>query len=241
MVFNEYCHYLFKKPLELDSGVYWAAIIQPGEAPLNLGASDYRAGMMTMIYDSAGNGKNGMCLYVDDNLRKYDSVDINGKKIYGMFNENIFMYQNDYNKGPWVKFAPNIGNPAYSHLDHSGLLSDSVTKSYSRGTFMPMLRVYMGLGNKTTVEEQAPTNDLISLSPNPAKDFLQINSNKFSNGAIKLEILDELGNIVYKEKIQNESESFSKVIDIRSFVQGVYFVKLICNDIIFNGKFSVVK
>lgn len=59
---------------------------------------------------------------------------------------------------------------------------------------------------------------LLSISPNPANEYVNISVGSAENTSIK--IVDVLGNVVYIETISNDTKN----IDISNFKNGVYFV-----------------
>ncbi len=67
-------------------------------------------------------------------------------------------------------------------------------------------------------------NDVnVSLYPNPAKDYLNVNFTSNSNGEI--EILNNVGQIVYSEKITKSSNSNHK-ISTSNLESGIYFIRI---------------
>lgn len=62
-------------------------------------------------------------------------------------------------------------------------------------------------------------NSSLSISPNPANDYVVISNNLVENGTVK--IIDILGNVVY-----TDSMIASKKIDVSDFKNGVYFITI---------------
>ncbi len=142
--YNSYVTYLLDAPIQLNAGIYWISIVQRGAYGLELGAKADRMGMRTTSLgirqptnQNLPLGELGNSLLVDKNLRRTNSV---GQLV----NNNLFCYQNTSGDGSWNLFMPNTGNPAYAHLDHFGTTPGDGYQSYtfSRGTWLPMLRPY---------------------------------------------------------------------------------------------------
>ncbi len=144
--FSEYVTYLLPKPIVLQAGTYWAAITQLGETGLELGASSYNTGMRTInTYIQPPLDQNNRPLGANGNsLNLYDGFRKRARSGY-LINDNCFAYENTRGSGEWRPFSPDSGNPAYAHLDHFGVSPvDNYTHTLSRGTWIPMLRPYLG-------------------------------------------------------------------------------------------------
>ena len=144
--YGRYVTYLLDNPIKLDPGNYWVSIVQRGAYGLELGAKADRMGMRTTStstgFPPTQNlplGINGISLLVDKNLRIKNS---RGELV----NNNMFCYQNSSSIGSWVQFSPDQGNPAYAHLNHYGVTpgDNFTTYTFTRGTWIPMLRPYFG-------------------------------------------------------------------------------------------------
>ncbi len=142
---GEYMTYAYDgDPLILPSGTYWVAITQLGETGLELGASKSRVGMRTtniFIPPPTGlggpTGGGGYSLMIEKTFRKYVGNNL--------INKNFFALENSAGNGTWLEFMPSVGNPAYAHLHHFGISpADFTTATLSRGTWIPMIRPYLG-------------------------------------------------------------------------------------------------
>jgi hypothetical protein len=134
-----YVTYLLPEPVELAPGTYWLAIAQMGQNGLELGGSASRSGMrVTNRYISPAGvlGEQGNNLILDKNFRR---ITPQGNYV----NDNYFAFENTQLSGNWVEFTPSIGNPAYPHFDHNGLVPVT-DQTLTNGTFIPMLRPYFG-------------------------------------------------------------------------------------------------
>lgn len=168
--FGEYVTYLLPTPIELDAGIYWVSIAQLGETGIELGASKSRMGMrITSIYQppptgaySSQIGTSGYHLLIEKNFRKAIRGD-------NLINENYFAYENTMNSGTWVQFMPTIGNPAYGHLPHYGYTEADgyQTATLTRGTWIPMLRPYLGdkaYGSEEVLHDPCPEDVPVNLT-----------------------------------------------------------------------------
>lgn len=145
-VFGEYMNYRLPSPVVLPAGTYWAVISQQGETGLELAASKSRMGMRTtnvyipppVTFTNAVGGS-GIHLMIEKNFRKYASSGRN------LINNNLFAFENSKGSNQWAQFMPSAGNPAYAHLHHFGISpQDNATATLSRGTWIPLLRPYLG-------------------------------------------------------------------------------------------------
>src|ERR1051325_1100074 len=77
----------------------------------------------------------------------------------------------------------------------------------------------------TTGEQEQHMLESISLYPNPVKDELYIGTNVLSAGKVQLSIVNELGEVVYAEKMELNG-SFNKQINLEGIAKGMYAVRL---------------
>jgi hypothetical protein len=80
----------------------------------------------------------------------------------------------------------------------------------------------MGFSEVRTINLKPQTLNSVSIYPNPAKEHVVITC----NNAKELMIIDYLGRVVYSDKMHRESYN----INLQSFSNGLYLVKLITND-----------
>lgn len=165
LFYDQYVTVLLKKPMVLPSGTYWLAISQLGETGLELGASKARMGMRTLsiyvpppITTGGAVGAAGIHLMIDKTFRKTNP---NGDFI----NDNVFAFENTRGSGQWTQFMPSQGNPGYPHLHHYGLTpaDNYSTATLSRGTWIPMLRPYLGPRQSFTTANQVCSDDQIRI------------------------------------------------------------------------------
>ncbi len=128
--------YMYETPLVLQPGEYWCSVAQLSTVGIELGATGARSGFQLGNFnDSPIAGQSNYNLYLDKRFRKYTR---NGT----LLNDNRFCFENSYRSGQWQQFASTLGNVGYNHLDFRGTVGSGYT--YTRGTWIPMLRPYMG-------------------------------------------------------------------------------------------------
>ncbi len=140
--FDEYTDYVLPQPVILPPNTYWMSATQLGAEGYELGASKYRMGMVTTHYNTLppGLGANGTSLLIHKEFRTFNRQ---GKLI----NDNVFAFENSAGSGTWIQFTPTIGNPAYAFLEHIGRIPPNSffsARTYTRGTWVPMIRPYFG-------------------------------------------------------------------------------------------------
>ncbi len=146
---DEYVTYLLSTPLILPAGTYWASISQLAETGIELGASKTRMGMRTTnvyipppVTVTNYVGGSGIHLMIEKNFRKLQNKNL--------INNNLFAVENGDQSGTWSQFMPTVGNPAYAHLHHFGIVDDMTTATLSRGGWIPLIRPYLGTRSFTS-------------------------------------------------------------------------------------------
>jgi len=138
--FAEYVICKLKDSIILPKGTYWIGLTQLGETSVELGASSYKGGQRTMnisVELPIGEmGLEGHSNNINPEFREKDN--------YGnLVNKNVFAFRNS-NLGKhsnWRQFTPEVGNPSYPHLDHTGRSpGDNYTQTLTRGFWIPLLR-----------------------------------------------------------------------------------------------------
>jgi hypothetical protein len=66
----------------------------------------------------------------------------------------------------------------------------------------------------------------LSLSPNPARDMLQVQTAKGMEGNMELTIMDASGKQVYQKRVNLLPGSNSIPVDISLLARGPYFIRL---------------
>jgi len=231
---GEYVTCFLPKPAILTPGKYYLQVAQLGEAGLHLGGSKYR---MASAITSTGNQQDPstVCTLYEQSFKFLN--------LYNLWlNDYRFIYRNVMWSYDFFAFTPPLGNPAYAHFNYEGMSYDSV-KTYTRGSFIPMLRLYMDGWHYdwNNVKESEVKNDIV-IEPNPAMDFIEISypgfdrmvnhtvdeANHTLKGVFQLHV--EIFN-VYGEKVVYLTTSPSPKergvrIDVSGLPAGVYFVMI---------------
>lgn len=79
------------------------------------------------------------------------------------------------------------------------------------------------------VEAKAEDHSL-SVFPNPSNGILNISFEGFEGKKTDLQILNVIGNVVYRETVADPTIRYVKTIDLNRLAKGVYYVKLEAND-----------
>ncbi|GGK87337.1 T9SS type A sorting domain-containing protein [Rufibacter glacialis] len=74
---------------------------------------------------------------------------------------------------------------------------------------------------KAGVEDQS-----MSVYPNPSSGVITISLEGFEGKKTDLRIMNVIGNVVYREVIQNPDPHYLKTIDLNKLAKGLYYVKL---------------
>lgn len=176
--FDQYVTQLLKPAIILKPGTYWLFIKQLGSEGIHLGGSAYRMGIITTnVVDHVQPGSSNTTLMLNKAFREYNAQ---GELV----NREVFTYINGgIPPSPPVSFMPTVGNPGYAHHDAQGTVESYTT--FSRGTWIPMVRPYFGAGHPpdttTTTPDTTTTTSTVSVvleavptltqnAPNPARD-----------------------------------------------------------------------
>ncbi|WP_207434202.1 T9SS type A sorting domain-containing protein [Sabulibacter ruber] len=74
---------------------------------------------------------------------------------------------------------------------------------------------------KAANEEQS-----MSVFPNPSSGVITISLDGFEGKKTDLKILNVIGNVVYREVIQDPEARYAKTLDLNKLAKGLYYVKL---------------
>lgn len=166
LAFDQYVRYLLPKGIVLAKGTYWVSIAQLGETGLELGGSKQRTGLRTMsafitppTNVTSAVGGSGVSLNIHKEFRKRA---VNGN----LLNNSYFAFENTRGSGVWFPFTPSIGNVGYGHLHHFGWVpAEGVTLTLTNGTWIPMIRPFLGAkasGNVQRVDDCDVPIELVS-------------------------------------------------------------------------------
>jgi len=74
---------------------------------------------------------------------------------------------------------------------------------------------------KTETEDRS-----VSVYPNPSNGVITISLEGFEGKKTDMRIMNVIGNVVYREVLQDPTARYSKTIDLNSLAKGLYYVKL---------------
>lgn len=86
------------------------------------------------------------------------------------------------------------------------------------------------------VKVNGSVND-ITIYPNPANSVIRFDFSSESTSIIHVEVVDIMGKVVMSELKKFRKESGEMVMDIKNLSDGVYYLKVVEDDVIFKGKF----
>lgn len=153
LFYGQYTTYLFDKPVILPPGEYWASVAQLGLDGVSLGASRARVGQVITHYNinPPGPGVSGVHLNIDKSFRQLNAAN-------QLINKNVFAYERTAFSGTWVQATP-LSNPMFGHLAHDGNASIQGYPTASRGTWLPLIRPF--LGDKSFATEPTPDDNCV--------------------------------------------------------------------------------
>ncbi len=118
-----------------------------------------------------------------------------------------------------------IGSETYSVIvtnSNNCQGSDSITVTFDECTYIP--------------EKQNNYN--ITLSPNPSNGTFYITIRRLK-GNFKMYVLNSFGQVVYNERVNCTSDKYIKKLNLSELTKGLYYLKLINNDIIHVERFII--
>lgn len=76
-------------------------------------------------------------------------------------------------------------------------------------------------------ETKQETEDrTVSVYPNPSSGVITVSLEGFEGKRTDLRIMNVIGNVVYREVLQDPAERFTKTLDLNKLTKGLYYVKL---------------
>jgi hypothetical protein len=64
-----------------------------------------------------------------------------------------------------------------------------------------------------------------TVTPNPSKGLVKLSISGMSNANLKVQVIDQLGRIVWTKNYDDNSQNIKKEIDLSSLPKGAYFIK----------------
>ncbi|MEE4260096.1 MAG: DUF1566 domain-containing protein [Bacteroidales bacterium] len=155
---------------------------------------------------------------------------------YVCFGEALGFMENPPNSGNYQlmdvhgagaqRSDPKVGDPG--DYPHGNGPQGDVVRIYN------YVRLVRDAESSTGLSEIDPNNDIFSIYPNPATDYIKISlsAEQFSNVSIK--VLNLLGKIVYSNNLGSKSSIYIKTTDLEP---GLYFVRFSDGSFIYSKKF----
>lgn len=131
-------------------------------------------------------------------------------------------YKND-NYPDWQPFSDNLPNVIVNELEIDYVESKLYAATYGRGIWAAdLINPVTGINPQET-----PMKDLeATVSPNPCRNMFSLSMNSDRNREIQFEIIDILGDVVLKDKLNIPAGNYEKSFDLSDQPAGVYFVRL---------------
>jgi hypothetical protein len=165
------------------------------------------------------------------------------KKYYGgvLSNDSVYFYLADY------RFSNNSSDyilDSWQWVNCKPLgMADSILftlTSSDNGTFGMNTPAYFAMDNLTTRASMVGIGEkrkpgLLTLSPNPSTGLVKITCGAELHGAVRIFLYDINGKLVFEESRSVISELF---LDISSYQNGNYILKMVSDDEVYTGKIS---
>ncbi|WP_051359919.1 T9SS type A sorting domain-containing protein [Adhaeribacter aquaticus] len=74
------------------------------------------------------------------------------------------------------------------------------------------------------------SNPDILVYPNPSNGIIHLALSGFKGRKTEIRIMNVIGNVVYRETLNDVDEQFTKTIDLTRYANGLYYVKLQADD-----------
>jgi len=126
--FDQYVSVMLPQPIVLEPGYYFVSVSQLGETGIELGGDASRMGQVTTIRSEGpplGNGNYSIPAHPE-------MMPIR------------FWYETTVGTGNWQPMLAPVNNPGFPHLNYTGTWPVSGLLTYSRGSWLPMIRPYFG-------------------------------------------------------------------------------------------------
>jgi type IX secretion system substrate protein len=125
--------------------------------------------------------------------------------------------------------ADTLAIPVLKENDTISLLVTSTMQCANPDTVISNIII---IGSNVGVANIAPSLENISLYPNPNNGTFTVKGDIENVGAtaVSMELLNPIGQIIYKDQASVQNNSFSKTIDINNLADGIYLLHLFTNE-----------
>jgi hypothetical protein len=233
--YGAYVSYPIDPPLVISEDVnedLWVAVGQKGAASFELGAASIGTGMVTTsISDDPAKI---VCAPIATDYNSFDKIEGRRRAVRGDFH-HFYAYRNE--GGEWHSFMPEIGLPAYPHLDAEGTING--VKTYAQGTWIPMIRLPIAENTEVGVAEK-PDRD-INIYPNPADSRITIGFDA-APGRYAISICDELGRTLAEiDAFDWGGGMLDRSYNLPGLPTGLYILRILNGEELISGKLMIVK
>ena len=81
--------------------------------------------------------------------------------------------------------------------------------------------------------------DRLLLYPNPSSGSFTLELNDIEDGTATIELVNSIGQVVYKNKVQVENGRLQKQLELKNTVNGLYVLRVLVQDKIYERKVMV--
>ena len=120
--------------------------------------------------------------------------------------------------GPGVSngvFTPSVAGLGIHTITYTFVSPEGCSASASK-----TIEVTNAVGVNTNTKITA-----FSVTPNPSKGLVNLSITGVSNANLKVQVIDQLGRIVWSKNYDDNSQNIKKEIDLGSLPKGAYFIK----------------
>lgn len=127
--YDQFVTYMLDTALVVDPGLYFVTVSQLGQTGLELGGDASRMGQVTTIVSAGpppGIGNYSIAAHPE-------------------FRQPLFFYEQTAGSNTWFPMINIVGNPGFPHLNYRGDVPPLPVSTYTRGSWIPMIRPYFGV------------------------------------------------------------------------------------------------
>jgi len=128
----------------------------------------------------------------------------------------------------------NAGNPGASYLWSTGATTQTTTQNISGTYYVTVTNQYSCTATDTIVlnvingiNENIFSIFPVSIYPNPGNDKnFTLNFEMPEKGTVEIRIMNQLGGLVYADKLENFKGTYNKKLQLKNSVAGIYFIEV---------------
>lgn len=127
--------------------------------------------------------------------------------------------------GPWANPITIVGNATTGNGMQESNAHAAWAQALDPGSNTQQGFPYSVFGTAITGINESILANNVSVFPNPANDFVQVNVNCQAESNVKIELLNAIGEVVFSSE-ETGSAAFTKQIDCSMFAPGIYFMSV---------------